>query len=604
MPEPISTTTPQPPLIPPAVSQFATSPTGLLLLACAGVLVLTQLLSPQQKGKLARAYFAGARERRKARQLAYAQIQKRKHNRVGAFLGLPKGWSVRVEGGERRINLPLDPGLTYLADCQRGVLAIGGAGSGKTASLINPLLQSFLLQRFPLLLYDFKYSQRTTPQDDFKGQTPAIAGFARRLDYQIKVFAPGFPETCVCNLLDFLQSPVDALMARQLAVVLNRNLKMVTKESKSDPFFTEAGDQLSQAILMLAKASRYQDILMCYALLSLPNLAKRVQAAKLNLYIKAAFNQFLSSADSPQTAASIIATAQALFNRFVTPEVLSAFCGKTNIPLDLKGAQLLVIGLDKERRDVVGPLVASVVHLLVTRNTAGTRKEPLILSLDEIYTLYLPSIVDWLAQERESGLVTILGVQIMAMLEAAYGKDLANAISANCGTKALFNLQADAERFSKFFGSEEIRYKQKSRSHGKSGASRSLADHQQTRPLIEPQQFNTFPVGKCVLVNPGLANQQEASLPWMGQITRLKKADFERAYQDSLLWEETQQALAEANGMKDFSEQELQLRLAEAKRILPLPEEMAEGVPDASAPAHSEGKGPGWSMMLEQVSEV
>ena len=71
----------------------------------------------------------------------------------------------------------------------------------------------------------------------------------------------------------------DSEMAGQLAVVLNRNFKK-DADKKGDPFFTESGDQLSKAIILLAKGSKYQDILMCYAILSLPDLSQRLQAKK------------------------------------------------------------------------------------------------------------------------------------------------------------------------------------------------------------------------------------------------------------------------------------------------------------------------------------
>lgn len=45
--------------------------------------------------------------------------------------------------------------------------------------------------------------------------------------YEVSILSPGFPESCVANPLDFLRSETDAEMARQLAIVLNRNFKQV-----------------------------------------------------------------------------------------------------------------------------------------------------------------------------------------------------------------------------------------------------------------------------------------------------------------------------------------------------------------------------------------
>jgi len=76
-----------------------------------------------------------------------------------------------------------------------------------------------------------------------------------------------------------------------------------------------------------------------------------------------------------------VGSASETFTRFMKEGVLGAFCGQTSIPLDLTGKQLLILGMDRERRDVVGPLVATVLHMLVTRNVAQRRQDPLIVAI-------------------------------------------------------------------------------------------------------------------------------------------------------------------------------------------------------------------------------
>ena len=318
----------------------------------------------------------------------------------------------------------------------------------------------------------------------------------------------------------------------------------------------------------------------------------------MNLFVKAAFNQFVKSAESPETAASIISTAQLLFTRFVSPSVLNAFCGETNLPLDMEGNQLVIFGLDKERRNVAGPLVASIIELLVNRNTTAPRKDPLILSLDEVYTLYLQSLPDWLTQERESGLCTLLGVQHMGLMEETYGRSLSDVIFGNCNTKGLFNPQDDkfAERIRSFLGEEGFEHKQRSRSHqSKGGTSRSLADHAQKRWLVETQQLNNLPTGKCIFINPGHSNNEDANLPWKGFITKLRESDFERQYQDSLLWEQTQHELARANSTPDVAEEELAKRIEAAELLLPL---------DNDQPSQPVAQGPDWENVLEGLKQL
>ncbi|MBD2680901.1 MULTISPECIES: type IV secretory system conjugative DNA transfer family protein [Nostoc] len=555
------------------------SPMGLALLVSIGALVLAKFLEARGgSNKLARARWAGAREKTAARKLALKQIQQRKHNRVALYIGTPKGASFEVVGNKRITNLPEDSSKLYLPDVQRGILVCGGPGSGKTASMINPLIWSAIDQGLPLILYDFKYAHQESPTDAAKGQAPKLAGYATMRGYEVSILAPGFRESCIANPLDFLRSETDAEMARQLAIVLNRNFKLSSSGDASESgFFVNAGDQLAQAIFMLARGTNFPDIMMCHAILSLPNLIDRIQQASLNPWVKVAFDQFLSVAGSPETAASIVGTTSGLFTRFMTPSTLSAFCGQTNIPLDLKGRKMVIFGMDKEKRDVISPLLVSILHLLCSRNLAGKRTEPLVLALDELPTLYLPALVDWLNQNREDGLICLLGLQNLAQLEKAYSKETTNAIFGGCATKVFFNPQDDiaAERFSNFLGDEQIKHKERSRSSGgKGGASTSISEQNSTRPLFEVNQFNTLSEGRAVIVSPGFRSGKNVGLPLLQQIPADIQSDAAIA-KSVKQWYEIQQKFISQSTLCEPSGEELENRLLEAERLLPLIDKQA-----------------------------
>lgn len=553
------------------------SPLGLMLLVCIGGLIWASSskggTGTRNKNKLARARWAGNREKTAARKLACTQMEGRKHNRVALFISSTvKSQQVKSEG-KYLITIPEDSSMLYFPDVQRGVLVCGVTGSGKTYSMINPMLRSALDQGFAVVLYDLKYNQLKSLTAGGMGQTAKLAGYAADRGYKVSVLSPGFSESAVANPLDFLESEIDSAMARQLALALNKNLKLSSGDSGNSNFFSNAGDLLSQGIFMLAKGTRYPDILMCFAILSLPNLIKRIENADINLWTRASFSQFLSVAGSPETAASIVGTALGLFTRFIIPELLSAFCGKTNLPLDLHERQMVIFGMDDEKRDVVSPLVASVLHLLVTRNVAKQRSSPLILSLDELPTIYLPSLAGWLNQKRENGLVSILGLQNLSQLEESYGQQTAETIFTGCVTKAFFNAGsgAAAEKYSKYLGEEEIRNKQQSRSSGgKSGASTSTSNQSGTRPLFEVAQFNTLSEGRAVIISPGYKSGQDIALPLLEKIKLSSRVESELELNSVNSWYKYQQQLTKKSQVKQITEQDLQIRKEEAERLFPL----------------------------------
>ena len=524
------------------------SKNGLVLLGCVVIIVIFALRGNRKQGKLATSRFGGGKEKSAARKRAFKQLKERKRNAVSLYIGKP--------------TREKDPKSLYLPDLQRGVAVCGGPGSGKTFSVIDPLIRSALDQGLPVALYDFKYPT----------QSARHAAYAAKLGYEVRVFAPGFPESDVCNPIDFLRSESDAEMARQIATVLNKNFRLMT-QSTEDGFFAAAGDQLTEALLMLAKSTKYPDIMTAQAVLGLTNLGNRIAAAeKLNKWIRVSFTQLIGVKDAEKTASGIVGSASETFTRFMKAGVLGAFCGQTSIPLDLEGKQLLIFGMDRERRDVVGPLVATVLHMIVTRNVAKRRKDPLVVAIDELPTLYLPTLVQWLNENREDGLAVTLGFQNLVQLEKTYGRELARAILGACATKAIFNPQEyeAARMFSDFLGDEEIQYKQKSRNRGGGKASATISEQDRTRKLFEPSQFLRLPPGKCVLINPGFVSQGEAAIP-IQQTIKIPKADIQTSEASEALWDKIHERLVQRSPQHIPTTKDLEKRRDLVEAMLPEP---------------------------------
>ncbi len=522
------------------------SPNGLLLLVCAIGLAAISVFD-NRKGKLATSRWSNGRERTIARQLAKKQIEGNQRNCVSLYVGKPT---------------LVKPSPLYLPDAQRGIAVCGGPGSGKTFSIIDPAIRSAIDQEFPTMVYDFKYPT----------QTARLASYAAKAGYEVRVFAPGFKESSVCNPLDFLKDETDAETARQMAVVLNKNFKLASQNTE-DAFFSVAGDQLIEAVLMLAKSTPYPDVMMCQAILSMEGLTKRLQKAELDYWVRASFGQLLSVADSEKTVASIVATANNVFTRFMKKNILGAFCGETTLPLNLQGKQLLILGMDREKRDVVGPLLATVLHMIVTRNVVNqNRKKPIVLAIDELPTLYLPSLTQWLNENREDGLCTMLGFQNLVQLEKVYGKELARAIVGGCATKAIFNPQEydSAKLFSDFLGDEEVRYRQKSRGRSGGQSSASTADQERTRKLFEASQFLKLPAGKCILINPGYSNDDESSVP-IEQKVKIPAGDLRALGKSEGRWKKVKGELIENSGQKKLDASDLEDRYTMAEKLYPLP---------------------------------
>jgi type IV secretory pathway TraG/TraD family ATPase VirD4 len=533
------------------------SPQGLAIAGGIIAVILFQMFSSGKKGKLATSYWGGDKETKQAKKKALKQITSPKCDSASLYIGIHKYKGQKPPKGSGGVPL-------YVPDVQRGTAVIGAPGSGKSFSAINPMLYSAIDQGFGLVLYDFKYPSQAK-----------IASYAKSKGYDVHVFAPGFPESEVCNPIDFLRDSSDAETARQLATVINKNFRMLGGGSE-DAFFGPAGDQLTQAILMLTKEFEEQaDIMTSAAILSSEKMVERLMAASLNPWVKIAFGQLFSSAGSEKTVSGIAGTASLMFTRFMARGTLGCFVGKTTLPLEVKRKQMIIFGLDRERRDAVSPLMTSILHMVVSRSIAKKRKEhgPLVVCLDELPSIFLPDLFKWLNESRSEGFCGIMGWQNMGQLEKIYGKEISKAILGACGTKFVFNPgeEESARLFSAYLGEEEIKYKQKSRSTGGGKTNTSISDQERTRKLFEPAQFLKLPPGKCLFINPAYSNKNEGSVPLLKTI-KVCKHIIGLEQQNDENWDSVIKKLAQKSTQKKPTQEDLDLRVSAVNERFPIPQ--------------------------------
>lgn len=321
------------------------------------------------------------------------------------------------------------------------------------------------------------------------------------------------------------------------------------------------------------------------AILSLPNIAERLfqaqQKGVITDWTSIPLSQVISTKDSEKTVAGIVSTAIAVFQRFLKRDYVGAFCGETNLELDIEDKELVIFGLDRNNRDIVGPLLAAILHMTVSRNVSRPipRKDPLAVFIDELPTLYLPALVNWLNENREDGFCGVLGYQNFAQLVDRYGKEIATAIFGATATKFIFNPQEDesAARFSKILGEEEISYKTKSRSTSKGGGSTSNNNNKQKRALLSPEEFGKLGTGRCVILNPNYTKGNEAYVPI---IQNIKIRQEERNNQDwsESKWDSIQNYIVNLNknslmhnpNLEAILKHKLQERKSLAERLFPL----------------------------------
>ncbi|QIR37267.1 type IV secretory system conjugative DNA transfer family protein [Tolypothrix sp. PCC 7910] len=507
------------------------NPEGLTMIGILVFLILLSQFSGGKKGKISTGRVVGTVEKLAATNLALKQIHERKHNKVTFWCGSPRYWfggKLRRFGAALQTILGASP-TVWIPHAERSTLVLGAPGAGKTFGTIDRMAESCMVQGFPLIVYDKKGDQMKL-----------LAPLAARYGYDVRIFAPGEPYSEVINPLDFMENQEDAVTAAQIAQVINAN---AGGGGKGDEFFSKAADLLAKALIQLAKSSDFPDLATVYCIQSIDNLIDKlhaaVQSGKVSRWVAASFLQYLKAKDSEKTIASIDTTTAGIFSGFMQRSLLPSFIGKSTIPTKLSSKQILIFKLDDPRRDVVGPLLAAALHMTIVSNLSTPRKDPLGIFIDELPSLYLKALPQWINEYRSNGACFVLGVQSLEQLANAYGDNLAAAIASACSTKILYNPAnySTAEKFSQSYGQKEFIIKNKSISDSKEGRTVTWTDNLQTMPILTADEIMRFPIGKCVITNPGYTSGSEGSIPYALTIP-IPKLDMHRMSKSEKLWDE------------------------------------------------------------------
>lgn len=504
------------------------NPEGLTMLGSLTFLILLTQVAGSKKGKISTGRVVGTAEKLAATNLALKQIRASKHNKVCFWCGSPRYWfkgKFRDIGAIFQTILGASP-TVWIPHAERSTLVLGAPGSGKTFGTIDRMAESCMVQGFPLIVYDKK-------GDQMKLLAPLAACYG----YDVRIFAPGEPYSEVINPLDFMENQEDAVTAAQIAQVINANAG-----GRGDEFFSKAADLLAKALIQLAKGSDCPDLATVYCIQSVDDFINKlhasVQAGKVSRWVAASFQQYLKARDSEKTIASIDTTTVGIFSSFIQRSLLPSFIGKSTIPTKLSGRQILIFKLDDPRRDVVGPLLAAALHMTIVSNLSTPRFDPIGIFIDELPSLYLKALPQWINEYRSNGACFVLGVQSLEQLASAYGENLAAAITSACSTKILYNPAnySTAEKFSQSFGNKEFIVKNKSISNSKDGQTTTWSDNLQTMPIITADEIMRFPQGKCVITNPGYTSSGEGSIPYPLTIP-IPKLDIYRISNSEKLWD-------------------------------------------------------------------
>ena len=389
--------------------------------------------------------------------------------------------------GENKRRLDVGTGQFCLGgeDVARGLLTLGGPGSGKTQGIILPSIADRMLSGHSLVVAD--------PQGEITGHILKYAAVTRHL---VVVHDPTSAAGPRYNLAQGIDNVSDA---RAIADVL------VPSAQGDNRFWTD-----SAAALLAACLIRFDNLGAIYnAMNDLKALAKALKAKKDDAALLA--NSFIASVGSDgKVASNVIATLATALTGWASTDV-RANTSASDFDAELIVSQPTVVVLTcpgRMRAVYASYLGATLRKLMLDLDTIGERNQgplpmPVGVILDEFPTLgKLDSLVADVNLVRKRRISILIGAQTKGQFHLIYGAEGTQALFSGLATQVIYG-GGDADT-AEFY----------SKASGTATTDANMDDpnsHLRQRPLLTVDEVITPQVGNCTIfaryVEAGFATQ-------------------------------------------------------------------------------------------------
>ena len=353
----------------------------------------------------------------------------------------------------------------------RGTWVVGTPGSGKTFSVIEPVIRQHCKKGFSMVVYDYKFPTLATKlyyhykKNQAAGNTPPHCQFniinfvnveySRRVNpIQQKYIAnlaaaSETAETLIESLQkgqkgggggsdQFFQTSATNFLAACIYFFVNynkkpydKNGKELTAEYQTDPETGHkrlTGRVFDKGIPVTPAYWKGQYSDMPHVLSFLNHSYDEIfEVLVTDPEVYPLLGPFKTAYDNKamEQLEGMIGTLRVQTSRLATKEAYWVFSGddfdlKVSDP---KHPSYLLIANDPEMESIIGALNALILNRLVTRVNSGQGKNiPVSIIVDELPTLYFHKIDRLIGTARSNKVAVTLGFQELPQLEADYGK--------------------------------------------------------------------------------------------------------------------------------------------------------------------------------------
>ncbi|MBL7473315.1 type IV secretory system conjugative DNA transfer family protein [Robertkochia sp. 1368] len=314
---------------------------------------------------------------------------------------------------------------TWMIDnLRKGISIIGAAGSGKTESLIHPLMMHLASHNFSGVIYDYKNFELTElAYPIFKtNDLPFYIISFDRFYNRVNPIAPKYMR--------------DEESVNEFSRVLIENL-MELKESGaegSSKFFQDAAEGLLAGLIWMFK-QKEPDACNLPALIDFFIANRSEQLAECinqDCIARGMASAFLNGLESERQTAGVLSTLANGLKKINTQRIRKVI-SKDEVPLECNHASnpgVICLVNNPKFESAYSPILSAILHV-ITKQMSERNRRPSFLLMEEAPTLRLLNMHRIPATLRSYNIATLYVLQDKVQNDVLYGEKMSRAILAN-----------------------------------------------------------------------------------------------------------------------------------------------------------------------------
>lgn len=392
-----------------------------------------------------------------------------------------------------------EKGRINIVNPQRGIFIQGGAGSGKSVNIFEPVISQISLQNYSGILYDFK-----SPELIDKARYCYFANSSvnfKLVDFknpnQSNRVNPIHPKYLTKSIvaIEYAQALVNNMIPESIKTedFWARNTKMIIAgtiwflKEKHPNYCT-----IPHVISLLLHTDIYQ---------LLEVITEDYEAGGMVTTLKSAMDR-----KAENQVAGVLSSIQNALSTLNNKEVFWLL-SDNEIDLNLNdklNPTFLALGNDSSLPNTYAPLISLIISVAVRQMNVPDKQKSIIL-LDEAPTIFVPNLEQVPATGRSNGISTVLGVQDFSQLVDKYGKDKAEVIISNLGNQFFGRTtnQNTAKMVQTIFSKEDRSFETSSFGSGSSGEFVHLNTNKNRGRNESIQERDRVKISDIIHLNPG-----------------------------------------------------------------------------------------------------